>query len=552
MLVLIDPILGPGGVPMMPFRRHVVGRVSRRAFLAGGMLVAGEMLRAGTSRRLPAALAATAETPRRGGALIAAQEVDPFTLDPHANANFSALQGYEHVYESLTTYDEKTNVVPALAQKWEISGGGKTYVFHLRPNVKFHNGQPMTAEDVKYSIERVLDPKTAAPFRSWFDSIKEIRVIDPLTVQMNMSSPYPDLLSAFAALRASAVVPKGFAERENIKIKAVGTGPFKLVEYVPQDHISYTRNPDYWDQPLPYLDSMTFKILTDEDARLAALRSGQIQYAVLSTQGATELGSGTAVRVLKAPFAWGAVHELNVSQKPLDDARVRRALRMAVDTREVIEKSVYGGGVPSGPITTGFGDWALEPRSLPYLSPDVAGAKKLLADAGYPNGGFSIEIRCSPQYPEFVASTLVVQQALKTLNVTVNVVQMEWGAFTAATAQAAQTGGKQGGEIFATAYTFRPGPDGYIYPFFYPTGSFNIGRYNNPALDPLMVQARSISNHDQRRSLYVEIQRTLLADAPNWWWYAKLNIEALSSKYRAYAQSFTGRRMFLKRTWLAG
>jgi len=537
---------------LMSFEAHLWDKFSRRSFLTRGLALSGAAaLDPGMARGATSALAASVETPKHGGTLSAAQEVDPITLDPHTNANFSALQGYEHVYESLTGYDEKTNVVPALAQKWEIADGGKSYVFHLRPNVKFHNGQMMTAEDVKYSMDRVLDPKTAAPFRSWFDSIKEIKIIDPLTVQMNLEAQYPDLLSAFAALRASAIIPKGLAERENLKIKAIGTGPFKLVEYIPQDHITYARNTDYWDKPLPYLDGATFKILSEENARLAALRAGQVEYAALSAQGAAQVGNVPGIRVLKAPYGWVAVHEINVSKKPLDDARVRRAMRMVVDTREVIQKAVYDGGVPSGPITTGFADWFLDPRTLPYLEPDVEGAKKLLAEAGYPNGGFAIEIKCSPQYPEFVTSTLVVEQALRKLNINVNVVQHEWGAFTQALTQVVQTGGKDGGEIFATANTFRPGPDGYIYPFFNPKGSFNIGGYNNSRLNPLMVAARSISNHDQRRSLYIEIQRTLLLDSPNWWWYAKFSIEALSSKFRGYLQSFTGRRIFLKRTWIS-
>jgi peptide/nickel transport system substrate-binding protein len=530
-------------------------RVSRRAFLAGGLAVGGgiaglDLLGPGHGPGL--ALAAAAETPRRGGTIVAAQEVDPVSLDPHTNSNFSALQGYEQIYESLTGYDEKTNIVPALAQKWEITNGGKTYVFHLRPNVKFHNGQAMTAEDVKYSIERVLDPKTASPWRDWLILIKEIKVVDPLTVQMNLEGPSPDLLGAFAALRASAIIPKGLAEQENLKIKAVGTGPFKLVEYVPQDHITYARNPDYWDARLPYLDGMTFKILTEENTRIAALRAGQIQYAVLTAQGVASLQEAPGITVLKSPNAWVALHYINVSKKPLDDARVRRAMRMAVDTGEVIQKAVYGAGVPSGPIPTGYGDWSLDPRTLPYLRADVEGAKKLLAEAGYPNGGFTVEIKCSPQYPEFVASSLVAQQALRRLNINVNVVQMEWGAFVAAHAQEIKTGGKEGGEIFASANTFRPGPDGYIYPYFYSKGSINDGGYDNPKLDPLMSEARSITDHDQRRSLYVEIQRTLLQDSPNWWWYAKYNIEALSSKLRGYHQSFTGRRIFLKTTWIGG
>jgi len=526
------------------------GRLSRRMFLGGGLALGGLAALETLGRGWHPAPAWAAGAPKRGGTLVAAQEVDPVSLDPHTNSNFSALQGYEHVYESLTMYDQKMNVVPCLAQKWDITNGGKTYTFHLRPNVKFHNGQPVTADDVKYSIDRVLDPKTASPWISWLSAIKETKVVDPLTVQMNLDAPYPDLLGSFAGLRASGIMPKGFAERENLKIKAIGTGPFKLVEYVPQDHITYVRNGDYWNQPLPYLDGMTFKVLTEENARLAALRAGQIQYAALSAQGAAQLQNAAGITVLKAPNAWVSLHYINVSKKPLDDARVRRALRMAVDTGEVIQKAAYGAAVPSGPIPTGYGDWSLDPRTLPYLKADVDGARKLLAEAGYPNGGFTVEMSCSPQYPEFVASTLVVQESLRRLNVTANVVQMEWGAFVAAHNRELQTGGKEGGVIFASANTFRPGPDGYIYPYFATKGTLNDGGYRNPKLDPLMTEARAISNHDQRRSLYVQIQRTLLEESPNWWWYAKYNIEALSTKLQGYAQSFTGRRIFLKTAWL--
>ncbi|HLN14704.1 MAG TPA: ABC transporter substrate-binding protein [bacterium] len=535
-------------------RTRETDTLSRRAFLVGGAAAAGGLagLGLGAPWTPDAVRAASAGTPKRGGTLIAAQEVDPVSLDPHTDANFSALQGFEHIYDSLTGYDEKTNVVPALAVKWDITNGSKTYTFHLRPNVKFHNGQPLTADDVKYSIDRVLDPKTGSGWRSWLDAVQETKVVDPLTFQLNLNAPFPDLLGVFASLRASGIMPKGYAERENVKIKAIGTGPFKLVEYVPQDHITYARNADYWDQPLPYLDGMTFKILTEETTRVAALRSGQIQYAALSAQSIAGLQATPGIVVLKAPNAWVALHYLNVSRKPLDDARVRRALRMAVDTNEVIQKAVYGAGVPSGPVPTGYGDWPVDPKTLPYLKPDLDGAKKLLAEAGYPNGGFTIQMLCSPQYPEFVASTLVVQDTLNKLNVTTQVQQMEWGAYGQVHNLEIRTGGKEGGEIFASANTFRPGPDGYVYPYFAAHGTANDGGYNNPTLEALMNQARSISNHDERRSLYIEIQRMLLDDSPNWWWYTKFSIEAMSSKLQGYAQSFTGRRIFLKTTWISG
>lgn len=529
------------------------GGCSRRTFLARGLALGGgvaglDLL--GLSAFSSPALAQSAGVPKRGGTLIAAQEVDPVSLDPHTNSNFSAVQGFEHIYESLTGYDEKTNIVPALAQSWEITNGGKTYTFHLRPNLKYHNGQTMVAEDVKYSVERVLDPKTASPWRNQLEAIKEMKIVDPLTIQMNLDAPYPGLLGSFASLRASGIIPKGMAERENLKIKAIGTGPFKLVEYVPQDHITYARNPDYWDKPLPYLDGMVFKILTEENARLAALRAGQIQYAFMTAQGAAQLEGSSGFAVMKSPYAWVVLHYINVYRKPLSDARVRRALRMAVDTNEVIQKAVYGAGAASGPIPTGYGDWFLDPKTLPYLKPDLEGAKKLLAEAGYPSG-FKVEISCSPQYPEFVATTLVVQEALKKIGVEANVTQMEWGAFVALNNKTIQSGGKEGGEILCSANTFRPDPDGYIYPYFHSEGKLNEGGYANPKLDPLMVEARTISNNEERRKLYQQIQRALLEECPNWWWYAKFNIEALSSRMQGYAQSFTGRRIFLKKTWLA-
>jgi len=535
-----------------PNRRQ--GRLSRRGFVTGGLALggglAGGRALGGPGGLVVPAPAAAATQPKRGGTLIAAQEIDPVSLDPHTNSNFSALQAYEHIYESLTGYDEKTNIVPALAERWETSNAGKTYVFHLRPNVKFHNGQTMTAEDVKYSIDRVLDPKTASPWRNWFDLVQEVKIVDPLTIQMNLKGPYPGLLGSFAGMRASGIMPKGLAERENLKIKAIGTGPFRLVEFVSQDHITYARHADYWDTPLPYLDGITFKILTEENARLAALHAGQIKYAVVTAQGEAQLKGSPGITVLKSPNAWVSLHYINVSKKPLSDSRVRRAIRMAVDTNEVIQKAVYGAGVPSGPVPTGYGDWYLDPKTLPYQRADVEGAKKLLAEAGYPNGGFKIEMKCSPQYPEFVASTLVVQDSLRKLGIDVQVVQQEWGTFVNDHNTELKTGGREGGEIFASANTFRPDPDGYIYPYFHSAGALNDGGYRNAKIDPLMQQARSIFNHDQRKSLYREIQRTLLDESPNWWWYARFNIEAISDRVAGYAQSFTGRRIFLKKAWL--
>ena len=226
---------------------------------------------------------------------------------------------------------------------------------------------------------------------------------------------------------------------------------------------------------------------------------------------------------------------------------------MAVDTNEVIQKAAFGAAVPSGPVPTGYGDWYVDPKTLPFVKADVEGAKKLLAEAGYPNGGFKIEIKCSPQYPEFVATTLVIQESLKKLNVDVNVTQMEWGAFVADNKKSNDSCGKEGTDIYSSANTFRPDPDGYLYPYFHSKGEINKGGCDtpDPKLDALLVEARQSSNPAERKRLYQEIQRHAMQESLDWWWYAKYNIEAVSSKLQGYSQSFTGRRLFLKKAWLA-
>jgi peptide/nickel transport system substrate-binding protein len=485
----------------------------------------------------PAAAAAPAAKP--GGMLVGAQEVDPVQLDPFTSSNFSALQAYEFVYESLTGYDEKTQIIPALAEKWEMPDD-KTYVFTLRKGVKFHNGQDLTGADVAYSIEKAMDEKTGSPWRSLFTPVKSIEVKDPLTVQFNLSTVYPGLLGAFAVLRNSGIIPKAWDKTGNTKLQAVGTGPFKLSEFVPTDHLTYQKNADYWDKGRPKLDGMTFKIMLDQNARIAALRSGQIQYAAVDAQGAEQLKGQQGIQVIQSPSAWLAVHPFNPSRKPFVDKRVRKALRMAVDTKEVIQKAVFGAGVPSGAIANGFGDWGLPESELKYAKPDIEGAKKLLAEAGFPNG-FETSITCSPQYPEFVATSLVCQEAWKKIGVNAKVEQIEWGAYT-------KRSSKAGGfdyDIGATAFTFRPDPDGYVYAY-YKTGAENNSGYSDPKMDDLLEQARTTSDTAKRKELYKQVQLMVEDEVPSMFWYVKNNIEAVTDKLSGYKQSFTLRRMFLK------
>jgi len=208
----------------------------------------------------------------------------------------------------------------------------------------------------------------------------------------------------------------------------------------------------------------------------------------------------------------------------------------------VIQKAVFGAGVPSGAIANGFGDWALPVSDLKYTKPDIEGAKKLLAEAGHPNG-FATTILCSPQYPEFVATSLVCQEAWKKLGVDAKVEQVEWGTYVKRASKAAGFDY----DIGATAFTFRPDPDGYLYLYYKTGGDSNTG-YSDPKMDDLLEQARVTTDQAKRKQLYLEIQKMAEDEALWMYWYVKNNIEAVTDKVGGYKQSFTQRRIFLKDT----
>src|SRR5581483_10695706 len=305
--------------------------------------------------------------PKAGGASVWAAETDPVALNPITNSNFSSTQGFEHSYESLTAFDARLNIVPALAERWDTPDP-TTYVFHLRRGVRFHDGSEFTADDVKYTFDIVLNPKGPAVWRGNFDQVDRVDVVDRHTVRFTTRSPFPPLLGALAILRSSAIIPKGAMEKLKLETQVVGTGPYRLVEYVPKSHLKLRKNPDYWGRPLPYLDEVTFRILEEEYARVAGLRGGSLLYAFV----------------------------INRQRKPWTDPRARQALSLATDRSEIVEKVFSGGAAVAGPIPFGFGDWYLSAEELArWYKPDPARARALLREAGVPEG-HSIDLLVTP------------------------------------------------------------------------------------------------------------------------------------------------------------
>ncbi|MGH2373205.1 MAG: ABC transporter substrate-binding protein [bacterium] len=532
------------------------GRISRRQLLkraaALGLSLAAIERLIGmsapfvTAAPAPAPAPSPAGVPKPGGASVWASESDPVSMNPITNSAFQSTQGFEHSYESLTGYDSRMRIIPALAERWDTPDEN-TYIFHLRRGVKFHDGTDFTADDVKYTFDIVLDPRGPAIWRPNFDQLDRVDVIDRNTIRFSTKTPFPPLLGAFAILRSSAILKRG-AMSGNLATQINGTGPYRMLEYVSKSHVELAKNPDYWGKPLPYIDRVTFKVLEEEDARVAGLRSRTLDYAFLTPVGEQRLRNQRNIVLTKSPRIFLFVMVPNMLRKPWSDIRVRQAINMTIDRQEMIDKALSGSGTISGPIATGFGNWFIPPEELSrrWYRRDPDKAKQLLKEAGVQEGQ-QMDMLVTPFGGAgfYTAAAVVLKDQLAKIGITVNIRQVETGVFI-----------REAGppnfnyDMQANAFTPRHDPDGFLWARFYSKNPFAAG-YNNPTVDDLLLRARTTVNPVQRKFLYDEAQRRLLVDFPMFWIAVDNIVEGTQNYLKGYTQSpFTRRDFGLKNAWL--
>ena len=362
------------------FARDRVGQdLSRRGFLSTLSLGAG----AGLLHR-PAIV--FAQAPRRGGRLVIGADVNPVGLDPALTTAFASVAIYEQMYMSLGTLEYRTNrVVPDLAQSWR-SVDPRTYEFKLRPGVRFHSGREVTADDVKYTVERLLDPKVAVPLRSYLGPVDHVQAADKYTVRIAMKEVYAPLVSVLADRRPCAIVDREVVEKHgSLANWDGGSGPFKLVEYTPDVRVVLERHADYWEKDKPYLDQVEFRIIPDESSRLAAIRAGDVDMTVLKDpKNARLLRNDKGIVLNDVPSFWRSASPFNLARPPLNDVRVRQAISYAIDRQEIINTVLFGEGVVTGPLPPGEAEWAIpvNRENFPTYYPDLAKSRALLKEAG--------------------------------------------------------------------------------------------------------------------------------------------------------------------------
>ena len=336
----------------------------------------------------PAATSAAASLPgKRGGKIVWALDLAPTVLIPYGLISFDIVQGHEFLYDSLLEWDKDLNVKPALAESFEATSD-RTYVFHLRKGVKFHDGTEMTAEDVKYSMDTQVNPPL--PGQKGFGLvIASTEIMDKYTVKITMPSANPTV-PGFMARGNAPIIPKGAYDKMNLSNQAIGTGPYKLVEFVPNDRVVLARNPDFWKPGLPYIDEITLKGFPDEQSRIAALRAGAIDGGNFTTDTVQAVKNDKSFVLQKGLTSNPHLIHFTIKGdgKPWNDVRVRQAINKVVNRQDLIDKIYNGDAEVTTVVASGFGDWPLSKDDLlnKYYKQDLPAAKKLMADAGFAQG----------------------------------------------------------------------------------------------------------------------------------------------------------------------
>jgi peptide/nickel transport system substrate-binding protein len=455
------------------------------------------------------------------GTLVVGLVAEPVNLDPAQVTDLNSNRVGRRIVETLVTFpDESTQVVPGLAESWTVSKDGLRYTFKLRKNVAFHDGTPFNAEAVKFSIERQINPEHPFnklgkyPFANFFfGNVKAVEVVDPATVEFVLKEPRASFLAILTAGAASVVSPTAVKKfGADYALTPVGTGPFKYVSWDRGQRVVLEKNASYWKFPVK-VDRVVYRPIVEDQARLTELMTGTLDLMVGAPPDfVAQLEKSPTVTLLKQVGAHVWYLGINNDKKPFQDKRVRQAMNYAVNKEAIVRDVLKGtGSLSAGPVLPGT--WGADAALKPYPF-DAARAKKLLAEAGFPNG-FSTtlwvpESGSGMQSP--VPMATVIQSNLKAVGINVVLQTFEWGAFIAKLRSKEQ-------ELFALSWMAgNEDPDMVMYPLLHSSqwtpGGPNRAMYKNEKFDDLLHQARLSTDEKKRADLYRQAQRILYDDPP--------------------------------------
>lgn len=481
---------------------------------------------------LSVALGATAlATPSFAETLKMAWSQDATGLDPHKQTAFSSIRFLELMYEPLVRLDPEAQIVPAIASSWTFNDDATELTVKLNPDSSFSNGDKVTSADVKASYERILNEETGAASRANFTSISTMATPDDETIIFELSEPNVPILTAMASINA-AVVPASAIEAGTIGTEVIGSGPFVLDDWTPNASAALKANSDWAGGTVSY-DGLDISVLPDETAILASLRTDQIDFALINDPFvATLVPDIPEVQLIKKPVLSYHVLQLNPSREPFTNLGVRQAISCAVDRQDILETALLGEGAVTGPLTM---DAYRTPTSeLFCYERDVAKAKSLLADAGYPDGFSATIIAATGEPPTAAAEAQVLQSQLAEIGIMLDIEMKELNVYIDAWLAAdfdmavALNGG-------------RPDPFTMYNRYFTKDGNLQkVSNYIDETLDTLMNEGRVETDPAKRKEIFTKFEKHLVEVSPWVWLYTGYTYAAAQNNIQGFEATPTG------------
>ncbi len=478
--------------------------------------------------------------------LVISQSGDPGALNPAVTTSGGTHPVTDQVFNGLVGLDADLNPIPELAERWDVEDEGRTYRFHLRPGVKWHDGEPFTSADVKFTFEEALLNYHSRTRAALEGAIAGVDTPDPLTVVFRLHHPYGPLLQRLDVVEAS-IIPRHQYEGHDLlrgepTRHPIGTGPFRFVSYAPGDRLVLERNPDYFRKGLPGVDRLVFRIFPNTSTGVAALEAGEVDYtSSLPGPDIERLRRTPGIAVVPGTGGSGGsvcqeVLIPNMARAPFNDRRVRGAFAHALDREFLVERVYYGQGKPAtGPISH-LMTWAYTAGVQQYPH-DVAEAERLLGAAGYRRRPDGSRVTITFTHPANHARLgQAVRELVKAAGFDVQLEALDTNAAVE------KTFVKKDFDLGFASFCNGADPDigvrrVYVSSNIGPIPFSNGASYRNPRIDQLFDEAARTSDRPLRREKYHEIQRVLAEDVPYFW---LIDSEGL----RAYRTAFTGFRLW--------